>query len=314
MSIELAASQRALNEARPLNVDEAGLEPDHFTTAFVGVELGALGAAPDDAAVTHDLPADQVDIARLVSSIHAAHEGGIDFISLDSTFTLRSDSAPHESMLDAARAAARIASSSTGGVFVQVPPAPKVINMAIDLIAAQENGWAGIAFGLNDHSDFDSIVACAHSARRAGIKVAVIITHAEQVQERADVIAEIADMVRLQCPDPHTAREARFALRSAAAKRGRELLVFVELGMVISGSLNAALERESLIKEIHRGDIFAGIAKCVGTVYDAADAVESWVANGAADGIVIIPASLPCDLASILKGVLPLISARSAAK
>ncbi|MDN6487611.1 MAG: hypothetical protein L0K34_09035, partial [Ancrocorticia sp.] len=58
---------------------------------------------------------------------------------------------------------------------------------------------------------------------------------------------------------------------------------------------------------------FAGKASVVGTVYDVADVVESWIGLGAADGVVFLPASVPTDLASVIRGVLPLLRARSEA-
>lgn len=56
---------------------------------------------------------------------------------------------------------------------------------------------------------------------------------------------------------------------------------------------------------------FEGKASVVGTVYDVADMVESWIGLGAADGIIFLPASLPTDLASVIRGVLPLLKARA---
>ena len=56
--------------------------------------------------------------------------------------------------------------------------------------------------------------------------------------------------------------------------------------------------------------VFDGKASVVGTVYDVADTVEEWICLGAVDGIVFLPASLPTDLASVIRGIMPLLYAR----
>ena len=123
-------------------------------------------------------------------------------------------------------------------------------------------------------------------------------------------IARFADSVHLLTGDPHRAREARFALRSAAAAFDRQLTLLTEIGIIVSGSMPAARERSLLVETMTGRPVFDGKASVVGTVYDVADTVEEWICLGAVDGIVFLPASLPTDLASVIRGIMPLLYAR----
>lgn len=308
MTIELAASRKALTNAQ-LDLDDVAVTPDHLATAWVGVDLTLLGACTP--AGFDEAPIDHLNYPRLAASVKAAQQGGIDFVTLGLDFHNSSDSAGSEYSLDAVKTAARLADVSTAGVFAGVVGTPKDMNVAVDLLASQTDGWAGITITLATDSDFDGIVATTKNARAAGIRICVIITNPSITPGRAKLIASIADTVRLRVADPHAAREARFAIRAAGQEINKDVLVFVELGIVISASVEAAEERAHLIEKINGCDPFEGIACVLGTVYSVADAIESWVGLGAADGIILVPASLPTDLASVLRGVLPLMEARA---
>ena len=307
MTIELAASNLALTNIDLTDLDS--IEPDRLTTAWVGVDLSILGAAVDCLSDS-DLPVDRLNFPRLASSANAAFKGGLDFVTLGKRFQTRSDRQVRDGSLDGAKTLAKLADFSKGGVFVEVPATADHINQAIDLVAAQSEGWAGVSFEVDTDTDLASLAESVTSARSAGINAQIIAT-AAVAQERAAEIAELADTVRLKTNDPHAARSARFALRAASHELSRDLLVFAELGIVISASLQAAEERALLISEINACPLFADLHSIIGTVYDVADAIESWIGLGAADGVILLPASLPTDLASILKGVLPLLKARS---
>lgn len=309
MTIELPASRKALTNAQPLDLDDASITPDHLATAWIGIDLTLLGASTPPG--FEEAPIDHLNFPRLAASVKAAHQGGIDFVALGAEFQNSSDSLVHESAFDAAKTAARLADVSTAGVFAEVAGTPEDMNVAVDILASQDEGWAGITMTLATDSDFDGILAASKNARAAGVRISVIITNPSISAERAKLIASIADTVRLRVADPHAAREARFAIRAAGQELGRDVLVFAELGIVISASVEAAEERAHLIEEIDGCVPFEGIACVLGTVYSVADAIESWVGLGAADGIILVPASLPTDLASVLRGVLPLMEARA---
>ncbi|VEI14050.1 hypothetical protein [Trueperella bialowiezensis] len=309
MTIELAASRKALNYAHPIDIADETMAPDHLATAWIGMDLTLL-----DACVGPGIDPDcraQVNFPRLASTVKAAHKGGIDFISLGAEFKNDSSSTDAECEYDAAKTCSRLAQVSEGGVFAGVAGCPEAMDVAIDLLAAQDEGWAGLTITLATDSDFAGVEEAARNARAAGIKIAVIITNPSISAERAKIIASIADAVRLRVSDPHLAREARFAIRAAGQELGKNILVFAELGIVISGSVTAAEERALLIERMFGCQPFEGIAHVYGTIYSVADTIESWVGYGAADGIILVPASLPTDLASVLRGVLPLLDARA---
>ena len=309
MTMERAVSRESLANIKPLDFDDVAMTPGHLATTWVGIDLTLLGASTPPG--FDEAPIDQLNYPRLAASVTAAQQGGMDFVALGSEFQQSSDSTERESAFDAAKVAARLGDVSTAGVFAGVAGTPRAINVPVDLLAPQSEGWAGLTITLGTNSDFDGILTAAKNARAAGLRISLIITNPSITPERATLIASIADTVRLRVADPHAAREARFAIRAAGQELGKDVLVFAELGIVISASVEAAEERTHLIEDINGCGPFEGIACVLGTVYSVADAIESWVGLGAADGIILIPASLPTDLASVLRGVLPLIEARA---
>lgn len=313
MTIQLAATAKAINVNAPIDFDDPAVIPDSLTEAWVGVDLSLLGATTSDSIfdVGSDMPVDRLNFPRLACAVKAALGGGIDFVSLGSTFFSRSDLHVRDGSLDGAKTAAKLAEISTGGVCVEVPAAAHSINQAVDLIAAQDEGWAGITVAVDASTDFASILPAAKNARITGVEITAIVAAETVSAEFAQNVAEFADIVRLRVTDPHNARGIRFAIRAAADAKSRSIPVIADLGIVISASMQAAEERAVLISEMTGTEIFAGLPSAVGTVYDVADAIESWVGLGAADGVLLVPASLPTDLASILRGVLPLLKART---
>lgn len=308
MTIELSASSQATSNPAPVDVSDT-LTHDSVSTTWIGMDLSLLGASEplgvDEAGV------ESLNFPRLAASVRAAQTGGIDFVSLDSNFHTSTDVDSRDCTFDAVRTAAKLAEVSTAGVFAGVEADPQDMDAAITALSSQGEGWAGLTIPLHTDSDFAGIAAAAARARKAGLKVTVIITNPAISAERAKIIASIADIVRLRVVDIYAARQARFVIRAAGQELGRDILVFAELGVVISASVTAAEERALLIEDMNGTDLFPGIASVLGSVYNVADMIESWVGLGAADGVILIPASLPTDLASVLKGVLPLIEARS---
>ncbi|MFY9263578.1 MAG: hypothetical protein GX483_08130 [Actinomycetaceae bacterium] len=313
MTIQLAASARALTTPTPVDVNDTSIVPDTLTTAWIGVDLSAFGADSGLAMnLAQELPIERVNVRRLEAGVQAAHKGGLDFVSLGCSFHTRSDYRIRDCTLDATNMVAELAEHSTGGIFAEVPAKARHINQAIDLLAPQSEGWAGITIAVDENTSYKELAESLKAARQAGVRIAVLLSDAQISHELAENIAQVADVVRLRITDPHSARETRFMIRAAAQAHGRELPVLAELGIVISASLQAAEERSVLISEMMGVQLFEGMASTIGTVYDVADTIESWVGLGAADGVVLIPASLPTDLASILRGVIPLLQERTA--
>lgn len=285
---------------------------ERATDAVIGVDLTLLGAVCSEvfASLGIDLPVEHVSLPKLASCIGAACTGGLDFVSLSKDFQARSD---RTTCMDAVRTVSRIMDVGAVGFSAEIPPEAEHVDEAVSLLAEQKDGWGCVEIDIASSSDLEQIAKYAKSAHDAGVQVTARVACDLLSELDIDLLASWADMVRLLTDDPHEARGARFALRSAAHQQGRELRVLVEVGIVISGNQQAANERAILIEAMNGSPAFAGKASVVGTVYDVADLVESWIGLGAADGVVFLPASVPTDLASVIRGVLPLLRARSEA-
>ncbi|MDO4887260.1 MAG: hypothetical protein Q3979_00910 [Actinomycetaceae bacterium] len=277
----------------------------------MGVDLSLLGAVSAEAfdSFGADLPVEYANYPQLASCAYAANRGGVDFVSLKMSFRSRSD-APSE--LDAVRVASRLTMQDEIGVSAEVPADVEAIDEAIGILSEPSKGWTALITRLTAASDIAMIAKAAERAKARGLRLNVKIRPEDLAHHDIASIVSFAESVRLLTDDPHGAREARFALRSAAAELGRDLCVLAEIGIVISGSMAAANERALLVEAMTGAPVFEGKPSVIGTVYDAADVVERWIGLGAADGIVFLPASLPTDLASVIRGVLPLLNARGA--
>lgn len=291
----------------PASTSSSGCEG--VVEASIGIDLTLLGAAHANASTSVGavLPVGYANFSRLVSSACAAMRGGIDFVSLDKTFRSRSDD-PRPT--EAVKVAAWMLSRSEGGVSVEVPPTVGAINAAVGILSRSSRGRATIAVEPVEGCDLAAIAGAAAQARSAGIGFAVRTAAEDLTPSSIKAIARFADSVHLLTGDPHRAREARFALRSAAAAFDRQLTLLTEIGIIVSGSMPAARERSLLVETMTGRPVFDGKASVVGTVYDVADTVEEWICLGAVDGIVFLPASLPTDLASVIRGIMPLLYAR----
>lgn len=279
------------------------------TQMIVAVDLSLLGAVGSDDFETlgADLPVEYASYPQLASCAHAAARGSIDFVCLSTDFHSRSD-APNE--LDAARVASRLLSQEAGHVSAQVPLDPEAYREALDILG--EGGVsASLAIALETGFDRADLEGFAVEVRSRGFLFNCLIRPDQLTAQELAWIGENMDQVRLLTEDIEYCAQVRANLRKSAEKAGRTVAVLSELGVVISGSLLAANERAILVEAMGGSPLFEGKPSVVGTVYDVADAIERWVGNGACDGVVILPASLPTDLASMIRGVIPLLEARA---
>lgn len=310
MTIQLPACERAINAVAAVDINDPAVVPDTLANTWLGIDLSILGFCSENLPkASPDSIAERVNMGKISAAVNAAHAGGIDFVSFASTFRTRSDNRCRNAALDGATCGASLAEAAKGGVVVEI--APDLADQALDLLAEQNEGWAGISVSFADADDARDFIPLFRAARAAGVTTTVRLDGAPIDAELVQIIAEHADFVRVSLADPHAAREIRFAIRSAARDAGREVPVVADLCIVISATTQAAEERAELIGAMSGCELFAGRAKAIGTVYDVADAIETWVGLGAADGFVLIPASLPTDLASVTRGVLPLLRART---
>ena len=221
----------------PASTSSSGCEG--VVEASIGIDLTLLGAAHANASTSVGavLPVGYANFSRLVSSACAAMRGGIDFVSLDKTFRSRSDD-PRPT--EAVKVAAWMLSRSEGGVSVEVPPTVGAINAAVGILSRSSRGRATIAVEPVEGCDLAAIAGAAAQARSAGIGFAVRTAAEDLTPSSIQAIARFADSVHLLTGDPHRAREARFALRSAAAAFDRQLTLLTEIGIIVSGSMPAA--------------------------------------------------------------------------
>ena len=299
MTISLATIESELDDAQAESVAEL----------VMGVDLSLLGAVATEAfaALGNDLPVEYASYPRIASCAQAAARGGIDFVCFDANFRTRSDNA---NQLDAARVAARLLTQHAGNVNAEIPAEAAVSREGIGILAEHGN-HASPTVEVTKTSDLEAIAKLAEEIADSGMPVNVQFDAEVADAIALDMLASFVDGVRVRTDDLERARDIRRKLRSLAASNGRSLRVFGELGIVISGSMRAASERALLVADITGAPLFEGKASVVGTVYDVADAVERWVGTGAADGLIFLPASLPTDLASLIRGVVPLLTARA---
>jgi len=239
----------------------------------------------------------------------AALTDGLSAVTLGASFLLRSDLHIRDCRLDPVRAAVKLTSRITGPIFASVTP-DTVGQTALD--AVKDTG-VGLEIHIPD-ADLAPALALIEKARDHETPVAVALTGETASRIDLGALGAAVSSVRLREPDPHTAREIRYSLRSAALEQGRDLKVVADLFMIVSACAMDAEERANLIAAIGADRYAEGAARVLGTVHDVADHIESWIALGAADAFTILPGSLPTDLASTVCGVLPLLHARRTAE
>lgn len=278
-----------------------------YKVPALSIDLSALGAEVLDPSsdFDEDFPVETCNMGKLSTMASAALTDGLAGISLGSSFLLRSDLHLRDCRLDAVRAALKLTSRITGPIYASVT-GDAVGEAALEAVKDSD---VGLEIHLNKQ-DLDSALDLVARAKEAGTPVVVALTGETAQQIDLSKLGAAVDTVRLREPDPHTAREIRYSLRSAALEEGRDLTVVADLFMIVSACAMDAEERANLISAIGADRYAAGSARVLGTVHDVADHVESWIALGAADAFTILPGSLPTDLASTVCGVLPLLNAR----
>lgn len=285
-------------------------ESRHSVEAIIGIDLSSLGVTVHPSSGNALLPAEHINFPVLASACNAALIGGVDVVSLNRDFFAHSYPKSSEDNLDPAKVTGQLIEKIQGGFCAEIPPNLFAFERAIDVLTCDGEGWGSLEVRLEDEGDLEVLERGVEQAHLCGLSVVVRASADIFTGDICQRVASWADAVRLETDDPHIAREIRFALRSAARELGRTIKVICELGILISSSVRAAQERAWLIAAIENGPIFEGKAHVIGTVYDVADAAERWISSGAADGIVFLPASVPTDLASLIRGVLPVLSAR----
>lgn len=313
MPVSIAASSRAISDPAPIDLSDASFVSDEELRIPVGVNLTLLGASetdvPGEEATEPFLS--RVNFPLLASSVGAAEHGNVDLVTLDRDFHIKAARPPRSGALDGVSTAGKLGVGHSLRMCAEIPSDPAYIRTAVQELANTQLHTAALMITLQELDDYRDFLKAAEEARASGIELWLLATNPEVTAAHADFSVQLFDAVRVRTIDKAKARAMRFALHAAADRAQRAITVFADIGIVISATVQAAEERALLISQLNGAELFQDMAAVVGTVYDVADAIESWVGMGAADGVVLTPASLPTDLASVIKGVLPLLEARA---
>ncbi|USR78828.1 hypothetical protein [Arcanobacterium pinnipediorum] len=306
MTIDLNVSRQALMHAKMQDDESSQLE--HTTAAWMGIDLSLLGAQTCGSLTEIDV--EPFHYGKMAAATRAAAGGGLDFVALSAEFV--ADSAHRQLGMDTVSVGSQLCSIPGLGVVMEVEAHPRALAQGCEAVGVVSHSWASLAITIDGQTDFnDDLCRAMHDVRSAGVGLIVNIRAQSLTAELTASVAKFADMVRLRVPDPHVARGLRYGIRAAAHEVGRNLPVVVDIGIVISATAQAAHERALLIEAITGVPLFPDVPKIIGTVHEVADSIERWVGLGAADGVVVLPASLPTDLGSLIRGVLPLLSGRA---
>ncbi|WP_345217573.1 hypothetical protein [Georgenia halophila] len=280
--------------------------------ATIGLDLTGLGVPADSFADGADLPVEKADVARIASYTRAAHTSGVSFVALGESFRLRSDRAVrHDDWLDPVVAARRIAPHACAGIVPCVPAGADLdlVEGALAEASRQQGAWAGLQLTGADAARAATPRRSTRSQRGPRPRVVLPVASEEDVE----LAGRYADVVRIRETDVEWARELRYAVRAAARAAGREgaVRVVADLHTVVSADRESAQERAGLITDIAGEAVtWAGALAAYGTAGDVADVIQSWTDGGAADGFVVLPGSLPADVAALVRGIVPELRAR----
>ncbi|MEE6272519.1 hypothetical protein V2J56_04050 [Georgenia sp. MJ206] len=298
--------------------------PTDSARTTLGLDLTGLGADPGSSSLGVDLPVEKANLARLASYTRAAHEGGVAFVALDEQFRLRSDRAVRrDAWLDPVVAARRISPHARSAGLVSSVPLRQADPGALAGELAQMAGPAGTWAGLQVSAGTARADAVAdvldHVSRSLGrtrtgsrpvARPRVVVPLRSEVD--IELAGSVADVVRVRERDLSWARELRYAVRATSRAAGRgDVSVLVDLHTVISADRGAAEARAGLVADIAgEHPSWAGALEAVGTAEDVVETMERWITAGAADGFVILPGSVPADVAALLREVVPGLRAR----
>lgn len=291
------------------------------TPITLGIELTSTGAktpAHRRAGAIASSSASLTDVAEYIS---LAQESGADFVVFGEAFRL--DDAPrNDAWLDPAIVISRLVAQEVlpddAPHLVAALPAgfldPVRLARAVAGIHARSGGRAGwqvptSATAGGVHAEVRRVWAGSAEARTGGAHP--LLVTAPREASNAVVAGEHSDVVRLSATSIEDARAQRKAIRTAAHHAGRnpdDVRVLVDAVTVIGEDASSALFRADMLHDLGDGDT-RGLT-VAGTVHGVADELARWVHDGAADGFVLIPGSLPTDAVAIARGLAPELEKR----
>ena len=273
-----------------------------LTTATM--DLAGLGAEvfDGDSPWGEDFPVEQCNFARLASLTAAALEDGISTVLLGPSFNLRSDTHLREARLDSLHGAIKLSERLRKPITAAVPGDPYLLRRAIEAV-----GSAQVTLEIHPvDTELETLVPLLEAAADKGVAITFALTGVAAEAADNSILAAYGSAVRLRTTDV----ERAVALRNALHRVNADIPVVADVYVIISACAMDAEERATLISMIGVDRYAIGAPRVLGTVHDVADHMEAWAQAGAADEFCLLPGSLPTDLASVVRGVLPLIAAR----
>ncbi|GMA30872.1 hypothetical protein [Litorihabitans aurantiacus] len=282
----------------------------------LGLDLTSLGAKASTFARPGAATGDRVDVAAVAEYVDLVRAAGVDLLTFGESFRL--DDAPRpDAWLDPAVIASRLAAAGAladGPVVVPALPAgfldPVRLARAVAGIHARSGGRAGWQLPISVtaggvHAEVRRVWNGTPGAATGG-RAPLIVT-APTEATTAVVAGRHSDVVRLTVSSPVEAARRRHAIRTAALEAGRnpdDVRVVVDAVTVIAQDAPSALFRADLIRDL-AGASDRDQLTVAGTARGVADVFEDWFTQGAVDGFVIQPGSLPADVHALAAELAP---------
>ncbi len=317
----------------------ASFEPAHKGTlvtissanhrsSFLALDLSGTGA-PRSWAGSGDSESEAFIMGRLAGLASLADKGGVDLITLGSTFRLGSGRR-RDDWLDGALAASRLGRHTSNlTVAASVPLGVTDVAHVASAVASVHKATAGRAawqveggsrpLSARAVEGVIGALAAPRVSRRTGRDVStraaqVVVTVREPLD--LELAAARADVARIRVATLDEAVAARAAIRQAAADWGRdadEIRVLVDVRTVLGADDEGARARADLLAILDdesESGTDTSLLAFVGTSAGLAELWQEWVAAGAADGFTVIPASVPTDVLAVVTELVGELTAR----
>jgi alkanesulfonate monooxygenase SsuD/methylene tetrahydromethanopterin reductase-like flavin-dependent oxidoreductase (luciferase family) len=300
----------------------------HHRASLLALDLSGTGA-PRSWAGSGDSESEAFIMGRLAGLASLADKGGVDIITLDSSFRLGSGRR-RDDWLDGALAASRlgrhtsdltVAASVPLGVTdaAHVASAVASVHKATEGRAAWQVEGGSRPLSARAVESVIGALAAPRVSRRTGrdvnAKAAQVVVTVRQPLD-LELAAARADVARIRVATLQEAVAARTAIRQAAADWGRDadaVRVLVDVRAVLAADDDGARARADLLAILDNeseSGTDPSLLGFVGTSAGLADLWQQWVEAGAADGFTVIPASVPTDVLAVVTEVIGELTAR----
>ncbi|MFV0253373.1 MAG: hypothetical protein ACK5H2_08545 [Beutenbergiaceae bacterium] len=283
----------------------------HPSSSILGLDLSGTGA-PRGFGNDSGSDAEAFIMGRLAGLATLADKGGVDLLTLDSTF--RVGGRRRDEWLDGALAAARLGRHTSRLTVAAAVPLGSSdaagVATAIGSVHKATDGRA--AWQVDGGTAARGVSAVTSRLTKSNAKVpAAQVVVAVTGPLDLELAAARADIARIRPASLSEAVELRSAIRQAAQDWGRaadDVRVIVDLKAVIGADEEGAVARADLLAGFDPDA--AQVLEFVGTATGLADLWQEWVDAGAADGFTIVPTSVPTDVLAVVTELAPELQRR----